>query len=382
MLNKSKIAQLIDAEFRINSDIYYLNHAAVSPWPTRTRQVVCDFANENNTMGSFNYLEWMKNEQALREQLVLLINASSSDEIALLKSTSEALSVVAYGIEWKFGDNVVISNQEFPSNRIVWESLQNQGVEVRKVDLSSDNSPEIALIKQIDSRTRILSISSVQYATGLKLNLAELGQACKTAQCLFCVDAIQSIGAVSIDVQECEIDFLMADGHKWMLAPEGLALFYCRACHIEKLQLHQYGWRMIEEPHNFQQTDWKCVKNARRFECGSPNMLGIHALKSSLSLLLEIGITQIEQYIFSNVHYLFDLLNDIPDIKIITDTRDNRFAGIVTFQSQTKDHEQLYQYLMKNKVMCAYRAGGIRFSPHFYTNKNILKSAVSILESF
>lgn len=382
ILSKSQINQLIESEFKLNADIYYLNHAAVSPWPIRTKQAICDFAKENSTFGSLNYLEWIKNEQALREQLSLLINASSRDEIALLKNTSEALSVVAHGISWKSGDNVVISDQEFPSNRIVWESLKNQGVEVKSVSLDSEDSPEIALIKQIDSRTRILSISSVQYATGLKLNLEELGHACKTSKCLFCVDAIQSIGAVNIDVQECEIDFLMADGHKWMLAPEGLALFYCRLSQIETLQLHQFGWRMIENSHDFQQTSWQCAKNARRFECGSPNMLGIHALRASLSLILELGISKIEDLLLENVHYLFNLLDDNSDLKIITDTRDNRYAGIVTFKSQTKDHESLYHFLMKNKVMCAYRAGGIRFSPHFYTSKNSMKTAVSILESF
>ncbi len=382
MLNKSQISQLIEAEFTLNSDIYYLNHAAVSPWPSRTKRTICHFAEENNTLGSFNYLEWLKNEQICREQLAQLINARTTDEIALLKNTSEALSVVAHGISWKSGDNVVISDQEFPSNRIVWESLKVQGVAVKMVDLSRDESPEAALLSQLDSRTRVLSISSVQYSTGLKLDLAKLGHACKSKGVLFCVDAIQSVAAVMVDVQECEIDFLMADGHKWMLAPEGLALFYCRLEQIDKLQLHQYGWHMIEDHHNFQQTAWHCAKNARRFECGSPNMLGIHALSASLSLILEIGITQIESQLLANVQYLFDLLDGISDIDIITDTSDNRFAGIVTFKSRTKDHEQLYQYLMKNRVMCAYRGGGIRFSPHFYTDKTTLQKSISILESF
>ncbi len=382
MSNNNQIKQLIENEFNVNEDIQYLNHAAVSPWPTRTAQAIQEFAKENNTLGSLNYLQWMENEQELREQLANLINAASSNEIALLKNTSEALSVVAHGINWRSGDNVVISDQEFPSNRIVWQSLKNQGVEVRLTDLYSETSPELAIIKQIDSRTRILSISSVQYSTGLKLDLVELGKACKSHGCLFCVDAIQTVGAVDINVQQCEIDFLMADGHKWMLAPEGLALFYCRYSCIEQLELHQFGWRMIEDPNNFQQENWACAKSARRFECGSPNMLGIHALRASLSLILEIGMTQIQQKLLSNVRFLFDILGGIPDIELITDTTDNRYAGIVTFKSKTKDHELVYQYLMKNKVMCAYRGGGIRFSPHFYTSKNSMQSAVAILESF
>ncbi|VAW90767.1 Cysteine desulfurase [hydrothermal vent metagenome] len=382
MSNNSQITQLIEREFNLNENISYLNHAAVSPWPTRTTLAVQAFAEENNTLGSLNYLEWMENEHELREQLAQLINAASTNEIALLKNTSEALSVVAHGTNWNSGDNVVISDQEFPSNRIVWQSLKNKGVEVKLIDLNSESSPELALIKQIDSHTRILSVSSVQYSTGLKLNLAVLGNACKQHGCLFCVDAIQSVAAVEIDVQQCEIDFLMADGHKWMLAPEGVAVFYCRQSRIQQLELHQFGWRMIENPHDFQQKDWKSAKNARRFECGSPNMLGIHALRASLSLILEVGISEVQNKLLSNVHFLFNLLESIPDIQIITDTSDNRYAGIVTFKSKTKDHELLYQYLMQNKVMCAHRAGGIRFSPHFYTSKNSMQSAVTILESF
>jgi len=382
MLNTTNINHIIDTEFNLQSDIFYLNHAAVSPWPTRTKQAICHFAEENNNLGSLHYMDWLKVEQLLREQLVTLINASSIEEIALLKNTSEALSVVAHGIKWHSGDNVIISNQEFPSNRIVWESLKEQGVDVIEIDLTADDSPEDAIMSKIDSHTRVLSISSVQYSTGLKLDLVKLGQACKKLGCLFCVDAIQSVGAVKIDVNECEIDFLMADGHKWMLAPEGLAVFYCRSKHLDSLQLHQFGWHMIENHHDFQQNKWTIARSARRFECGSPNMLGIHALNASVSLILEIGISQIEHYLLSNIQFLFNLLDNIPGINIISDTSENRYAGIVTFKSDTKDHELLYKYLMKNKVMCAYRGGGIRFSPHFYTNKNSMKSAIEILESF
>ncbi len=385
MLNTNPISQLIEAEFNLNADIYYLNHAAVSPWPTRTKTAICSFAEENNIIGSFNYLKWMETEQLLRQQLTKLINANSSDEIALLKNTSEALSVVAHGIKWQSGDNVVISNQEFPSNRIVWESLINQGVNVIQVNLDDAASPEDALISHIDSRTRILSISSVQYATGLRMDLAKLGHFCRENHCLFCVDAIQSIGAVTIDVQYCEIDFLMADGHKWMLAPEGLALFYCRAKHLESLELHQYGWRMIEDPHDFQQVSWKSAKSARRYECGSPNMLGIHALAASLSLIEEVGMSQVEHYLLSNAQYLFNLLSDVAGATLITNTENNRYAGIVTFKLLAKDdeyHQRLYHFLMENKVMCAYRAGGIRFSPHFYTPEHVMKTAITILESF
>jgi cysteine desulfurase/selenocysteine lyase len=216
-------------EFPQREDLIYLNHAAVSPWPLRTAETVKRFAEENVREGSRHYPEWLQVEQRLRERLARIINAQSADDIALLKNTSEALSVVAYGLDWRPGDNVVITNQEFPSNRIVWESLQRFGVELRAADLSHGETAEDAMMALADERTRLVAVSSVQYGTGLRMDLPRLGGFCRAHRILFCVDAIQSVGALRFDVQAMQADFVAADGHKWMLGPEGLALFYCRA---------------------------------------------------------------------------------------------------------------------------------------------------------
>ncbi|KPJ90757.1 MAG: class V aminotransferase, partial [Gammaproteobacteria bacterium SG8_15] len=216
-------------EFDIDENIIYLNHAAVSPWPVRTRNAVIQFAEENYRSGSLNYLQWIETETELRRKLQRLINAPSYEDVALVKNTSEALSMVAYGIQWQRGDNIAITNQEFPSNHIVWESLQSQGVELRLADISdcANATAEQRIMDCCNQRTRLVSVSSVQYASGLKLDLSQIGRFCKSQAILFCVDAIQSVGALSFDIQECQADFAMADGHKWMLGPEGLGFFYC-----------------------------------------------------------------------------------------------------------------------------------------------------------
>lgn len=372
---------LIQHEFKLDNDVTYLNHAAVAPWPQRTKQAVQQFAEENATVGSKNYLQWVERETELRQMLATLINAPSHDDIALLKNTSEGLSVVAHGLPWQAGDNVVISNQEFPSNRIVWESLQEYGVKIRQVDLANGTSPEQALINACDENTRLLSISSVQYASGLKMALVPLGTHCRANNILFCVDAIQSIGAHQFDVQACQADFVMADGHKWMLAPEGLALFYCRAELRDQLKLHQYGWHMLRNAFDFSQTDWQPADNAVRFECGSPNMLLAHALHASISLLLEVGMASVESLLQSKMRCLFGLLAQNDELTIISDQRSDRYAGIVTFQHKQIDAEVLYQYLMSQGVMCAPRGGGVRFSPHFYTTESRLKHAIDLVNS-
>jgi len=372
------LEQLLIHEFKLSEDIIHMNHAAVGPWPTRTRQAVEKFAEENATLGSKNYLAWVDHETELRDMLASLINAPSKDDIALLKSTSEALSVVAHGLNWQAGNNVVISDQEFPSNRIVWESLSRYGVMVKQIDLQSAEMPEQALIDACDNNTRLLAISSVQFASGLRMDLQKLGQHCSENNILFCVDAIQSIGAVQFDVQQCHADFVMADGHKWMLGPEGLALFYCRADLREQLQLHQYGWHMVEHAHDFSRTDWQPAHNAKRFECGSPNMLGSHALRASISLLLEVGMDNVAQRLLKNTEYLATQINQQSKLDIVSTMEPGRYAGIVTFRHQDVDTETLYQYLMQQGVICAPRGGGVRFSPHFYTSEADIERAVHL----
>ena len=356
-----------DDEFPLANDICYLNHAAVSPWPRRTAEAVSLFAKENMTYGAKHYLKWLQVERALRESLAQLINAPAFHDIALLKNTSEALSVVAYGIDWQSGDNIVSYADEFPSNRIVWESLASKGVELRLVDLTEAEDPEAELIARCDENTRLITVSSVQYARGLRIDIDTIGAFCRANNILYCVDAIQSLGALPFDVQKCQADFVMADGHKWMLGPEGLALFYCRAEVREQLNLNQFGWHMVDKPGNYDSTEWKPSQTATRFECGSPNMMGAYALHASLSLIEDVGLDTISNKLFKNVCLLIDLLDKLDGTTLLSPREKARQSGIVTFSIADADHAQLYNYLMHNNVICAQRGGGIRFSPHFYT---------------
>jgi selenocysteine lyase/cysteine desulfurase len=363
-------------EFPLDPNLIYLNHAAVSPWPKRTVDAVKDFAEENALLGSKNYLNWMNKESKLRRQLQQLLNAPSSDDIALVKNTSEALSFVAYGLNWQAGDNIVSSNLEFPSNRIPWQSLINQGVEFREADFSHTDSPEQALFDLVDDHTRLITISSIQFATGLAVDLNRIGAFCKQHDILFCVDAIQSLGAVQFDVQACQADFVMADGHKWMLGPEGLGVFYTTPESRDKLRLTQYGWRMIENIHKYQNKPWKMHQSARRFECGSPNMLGIHALSASLSLILETGMTAIERLVMANTQYLIDSISESPHLVLLSKPRQQFKSGIVLFQHASIDDRLVFKHLSDSGVICAQRGAGIRFSPHFYNTQAELDQAI------
>ncbi len=366
------------SEFPLTDDLIYLNHAAVAPWPKRTSEAVIKFAEQNTHFGSYFYLDWLEKELEIRRQLQALLNAPSADDIALVKNTSEALSFVAYGLPWQSGDNIVSSNEEFPSNRLPWQSLADQGVEFRQADLQKADTPEDALFALVDAKTRLLTISSIQFASGLRLDLERIGAFCKQRDILFCIDAIQSLGAVQFDVQAYQADFVMADGHKWMFGPEGLGVFYTSPAARDKLKLTQYGWHMMKDTHNYENKPWEIHPTARRFECGSPNMLGIHAFSASLSLLLETGMDEVERLVFEKSDYLKAAIDNNSQLILLSNRLSPLKSGIVTFKHRTIENETLYKHLQQSGVMCALRGGGIRFSPHFYNTLEEIDRALAI----
>lgn len=364
-------------DFDLDPDLIYLNHAAIAPWPARTVKAVTQFAAETGRLGSQRYPHWLGIEQRLRERAARLIGAEAAEDIALLKSTSEGLSFVAQGLDWQPGDNILTIAQEFPSNRIVWESLAERGVELRTLDIEQSAAPEVALLERCDAHTRLLAISWVQYARGRRLDISRLADACHERGILVCLDAIQGLGALPFDLRQSPVDFVVADGHKWMLGPEGLALFWCRPALRDRLRLTEFGWHMVEDMGAFDRQDWQPAASARRFECGSPNMLGIFALEASLSLIEEIGMLEIAAAIETRVRQLVDLV-DQAGFELLSPRDPDRRAGIVTFRVPEIDQQALYQQLMHRGLMCASRGGGLRFSPHFYTPQDQLERAIEL----
>ena len=371
-------------QFPQDADIVYLNHAGVGAWPRKTSEAVTAFAQENARRGAANYARWLETEQRLRQRLARLINAGDAEDIALIKNTSEALSFIAYGIEWSAGDEVIINDLEFPSNRIPWESLRDQGVTVRDVGLRNPEqaSVEDALIAAMGPRTRLLTVSAVQYGIGLRMDLKRLAQACRERGILFCVDAIQQLGAFNFDLARVDADFVVADGHKWLLGPEGLGLFYCRPELREQLRLTQYGWHMVENAGDFDTKTWQPAASARRFECGSPNLLAVHALDASLEVLQDdVGMPAVEAELAANVGYLIERIGESANLEVVSDTSPGRRSGIVVFQADGVDSKRLYRALRAEGVICAARGGGVRFSPHFYLSAVQLDYAVTRAEA-
>lgn len=373
-------AQIPLDEFPILRHGHYANHAAMAPWPRVTSVAVADFSLENSWIGPEKYAHWLLRESRLRKMLAGMINASSADDIALLKNTTEGICTVANGINWQPGDNIVLPSDEFPSNRLPWLALKQLGVDVREVDIRAAVDPESALLERMDGRTRLLSVSAVQWTDGLRLQLETLGSACRRNGVLFFVDAIQQLGAMQLDVEACGIDFLAADGHKWMLAPEGIAIFYCRESVRQQLKLSQLGWRMVDEPYQFNRDNWQPGKTASRFEAGSPNILGQVAMHASIGLMLDIGMDKVETLVGENSRLLSGNLTNIPGIELVRPFDPQRVSGIVSFRAPGKNPAEIHHALKNRNMTCAVRGDAIRLSPHFYQAGKPLQDILNIIE--
>ena len=376
--------KIYSEEFPHKAGLIHLNHAGVGPWPKRTYEAVTKFAHENLYESTKNINKWFYIESKLRKQCQKLIKSDTPDDIALIKNTSEGLSIVAYGVPWKENENVVFAKQEFPSNRIIWQSLESRfGIEARSIDLYAASTPEDAIFQHVDKKTRLVAVSAVQYSDGLRMDLENICAFCKERDILLCIDAIQMLGAMPFDLKKIPADFVIADGHKWLISPEGIGLFYCNPRIRDSLVLNQYGWHMMENMNDYESLVWSTAKNARRFECGSLNNLGIHAMHQSLTLLFEIGIENIYKMISRNISYLYEIFKN-KGIKVLSNMELSRRSGIITIQKYDDEitNRDLFQHLIKSNVLCAYRGNGIRFSPHFYTQFDEIDETITRLDSY
>jgi selenocysteine lyase/cysteine desulfurase len=364
------------AEFPLESELCYPNHAAIGPWPRRTAQAVAGFAQQCMMRGGSDYPHWLETERRLRERLARLLGVEGADDIALVQNTSEGLSIVSQGLDWRDGDEVVGLRGDFCSNQMAWEVLDARGVVYKPVDALAVADPEGRLIAAIGPRTRLMAVSTVHFAGGYRFDLERLAAACRRHGVLLSVDVIQSLGALPFVQSRVQADFITGGGHKWLLAPEGQGFFYCRPALRDRLRLHRFGWAMRAQPYEFESETWQPAESARRFEAGTPNMVGIHGLEASLSLFEEVGMENVASRLAENVSVLADGLAGLPGIEILTPADRERRAGILTFRSSRVDGAQLHAALMARQVICSPRLGGVRLAPHFYTPESVLTRTI------
>lgn len=366
-------------EFPVTEKYVYLDHAGVAPISLRVRKAVDEFLSEAAGAGAFQYPKWAQQVVEIRRSCARLVNADP-DEIAFVKSTSHGLSIVAEGLDWRPGDNVIVYEKEFPSNIYPWLNLERKGVEVRFIPSRDGRIMFEDVLQRIDLRTRLLSFSSVQFSNGFRIDLRKIGEICAKRSILFCVDAIQSLGIIPLDVRECNIDFLSADAHKWLLGPEGIAIFYCRRELAGRLAPPLVGWKSVQNEFDFDHPAFRLKANALRFEEGSMNLMGIFGLGAAIALLSEIGINDIHERVL-----------DLGDM--IIHEAEKRGYGVLTPKSQEErggnitiagpfDPAVARDRLREKGIMVNVRGGGLRVSPHFYNTEIEIERLFTELSAF
>jgi cysteine desulfurase/selenocysteine lyase len=359
----NKFFETYRREFPVTGNYIYLDHAGVAPISLRVKTAIEKFLAESAEGGSFHYPVWADQIVGIRRACAQLVNAGP-EEIAFVKSTSHGLSIVAQGLNWRSGDNVLIYEKEFPSNIYPWLNLRSKGVEVRTIPSRDGRILFEDITRLINSRTRLLAISSVQFSNGFRIDLEKVGSLCRDKQVLLCVDAIQSLGMVPMDVKAFHIDFLSADAHKWLLGPEGIGIFYCSNGLAGRLSPPLIGWKSVRNELAFDRPEFLLKTNCLRFEEGSMNLLGIFGLGAALDLLFEVGIEQIEQRVLD----LGDLILQEAEkrgYRALTPVARHERGGNITVSGDF-DPARVRDALREKRIMVNARGGGIRVSPHFY----------------
>lgn len=364
-------------EFPITRNYNFQNHAAVAPMCRRAVQAIQRYIQHSE---EFGYLEggFYKHADVVRGQVAQLINAES-DEVTFCKNTSEGLSMVANGLSWNNGDNVVTANVEFPANMYPWLALRSRGVQVRMVLEEDGRIPIEKVFEAIDSRTRIVSISSVQFASGYRTDVATLGEYCQSKGVFLCVDAIQSVGVFPIDVKGMSIDFLAADGHKWLCGPEGIGIFYVRKELQGHLRPTNIGWMSMKEPFNFNRYQFEFADSARRYDSGSYNLAGIYGLGGAIELIQEIGVEAMSKRL---LHLTERLATGVRDkgYRVVSSRMPSEASGIVAFFSDVHEPDPIRQHLQaEHRIVIAVRSGRLRASPHVYTSESEIDRLIETL---
>ncbi|MEN6496901.1 MAG: aminotransferase class V-fold PLP-dependent enzyme [Thermoguttaceae bacterium] len=356
----------------------YFDHAAVSPLPEPTRVRLTAWAEEASQNGDIFWPKWAQQVEGLRQQAARLVHAHA-DEIALIHSTTEGINFVAEGFPWEPGDNVVFPGDEFPTNQYPWMALAQRGVEVRRIPAEEGVASLDRIAAACDRRTRVVAVSWVSYSNGWRHDLAQLAEIVHRCGALLFLDAIQGLGVFPLDVSETPIDFLAADGHKWLLGPEGAGVFFARREHLSLLRPVGIGWNSVAHCYDFNHIELTLKDSAARYEGGSQSMVGLLALQASLELLGQFGPAALGERITQITDLACERLCQIGAV-LHSRRCEGHKSGIVSFSFPGRDPQALRQQCLDQGVALSCRAGRLRISPHAYNNNDDLERLIAALK--
>jgi cysteine desulfurase / selenocysteine lyase len=360
-------------EFPVTKNLIYVNHAAVSPLCRPSAEAMKWQADDACQNGSLHYDVWMECFAGLRAATAKLINGTP-EEIAIVKNTSEGIATVALGLDWRAGDRVVAFKEEFPANYYPWLRLEPRGVQLTWLSIYDP----LETIAEAVQGARLLAISYVNYLSGHRVDLQAIGELCRQAGCFYFVDAIQGMGAFPLDVEACHIDALAADGHKWMLGPEGNGVLYVRKRWLDSIEPVEFGWTNPANYADYSSRDMTLRPDAGRYECGTLNTIGCFGQRASLELLLKAGIDQVAASVWARAHQLA-LGVKAKGYELFLEHTEATGSGIVSFRHPTVDCRVLVSDLKRRKITAAPRQGWVRMSPHFYISPAAIDEVLDAL---
>jgi cysteine desulfurase / selenocysteine lyase len=360
-------------EFPVTRELIYLNHAAVSPLCRRAAEAMKGLAEDVCQFGSLHYDKWMECYAGLRKAAAKLIHASP-DEIAIVKNTSEGIATVALGLDWKPGDRVIAFKEEFPANYYPWLRLERLGVELNWFSIYD---PIETIAKAIPG-ARLLAVSYVNYLSGFRVDLQKLGQLCRQNGCFFFVDAIQGMGVFPLDVNVDCIDALAADGHKWMLGPEGNGVLYVRREWLDRIEPIEFGWTNPANYADYSSRDMTLRSDAGRYECGTLNTIGCFGQRAALEFLLEVGIDGIGAAVSTLAQQIEDGVRT-RGYQVMIERTPSTGSGIVSFRHPSLGSHVVVSELKRHRISAAPRQGWVRMAPHFYLSPEEIDMALHAL---
>ena len=355
---------LARSAFALAPGLIYLNHAAVGVLPRATRDALHAMLDDHAARGVLGVGPREAELPAYRTAVGDFIGGRG-DEVALLRTTGEGATILAQGLDLGADDEVVIGANEFGANAYPWFALRARGVTVTQLAPGERMTPA-ALRRALSPRTRLVAVSWVAFDDGYRHDLAALAEVAHAAGALFAVDAIQGLGPFPLDVTAAGIDALYGGGPKWLMATQGIAFLWLRANLLDRVALRLPGWRSVADIWEYLAYDQPLAPDARRYEAGTPNLLGALALASSIGVLADAGVERIAAHVLALTDRLVDGLR-ARGYDVVSDrAREDVKSAIVRFRGPDTDHVALGERLARAGIVVTSRATGIRVSPHGY----------------
>lgn len=363
----------IRAEFPVSERYIYLNHASVAPLCRRAAQAMQWLTDDALLHGAEHYDLWLKAYKGLRVATARLTGAQP-EEIAIVKNTSEGVATVALGIDWRPGDKVVAFTEEFAANFFPWKRLEAKGVSVEWLSIYDG----LDRIEAACRGARLLAVSFVNYLTGHRVDVERIGEICRQSRTFFFLDAIQGLGAFPLDVRRCGIHALAADGHKWLVGPEGCGILYVRRDWQDRIEPVEFGWTNVARYADYASRDMTLRPDAGRYECGTLNTVGCFGLQAAMEYLLEVGVENIGPVVQGLADRMASGL-EAKGYELAAPRTHQNGAGIVSARKQGVDTRTAVHHLREKGAIAAPRQGWIRFSPHFYVSPDEIDQVISWL---